>query len=222
MALWTQRLLKNLQASNLYKTIISMQNKQEWVAWSVGLSQLFKEPLVHSMHFCFTVYINFSCWNKGSNSIHRQIALGTSETAKSESSRFIKQLHPLAHVQFAWTPPRDKVQKKVRQIKIHGPFTNRSSLQSVSNIYMTLYVCKVFCILHAYTTLSLHTLFIWQRNNIRTRRLAHIPLGSSHNHVHEQPSIIRETPQQSCELVNLEFVFPIHFTICTMLSQKTD
>ena len=75
-------LLKNLQASNLYKAIISMQNKQEWVAWSVGLSQLFKEPLVHSMHLCFTVYINFFCWNKGSNLIHRQIALGNSETAK--------------------------------------------------------------------------------------------------------------------------------------------
>ena len=38
-----------------YKASISMQNKQECFAWGVGLCQLFKEPLVHSMHLYFTV-----------------------------------------------------------------------------------------------------------------------------------------------------------------------
>ena len=61
---------------------LCMQNKQECFAWSVGLCQLFKESLVHSMHLYFTVYINFSCWNKASNSIHWQMAQGNSETAK--------------------------------------------------------------------------------------------------------------------------------------------
>ena len=78
------------------------------VAWSVGLCQLFKEPLGHSMHLHFRVYINLSCWNKDNNS----------ETAKrwnfdSWRSRFIKQLHPLAHAQFAsWNSARRLSPKK--------------------------------------------------------------------------------------------------------------
>ena len=53
-----------------------MQNKQECVAWNAGLCQLFKGPLVQSIHLYFTVYTHLSCWNKTSNSIHRQMALG--------------------------------------------------------------------------------------------------------------------------------------------------
>ena len=43
--------LETRLACNMYKASIIMPNKQECVAWSVGLCQLFKEPLVHtSMH----------------------------------------------------------------------------------------------------------------------------------------------------------------------------
>ena len=55
-ALQRKRLCQSCAAVfNLYKATISMQNKQECVAWGVtGISQLFKEPLVHSMHVYFT------------------------------------------------------------------------------------------------------------------------------------------------------------------------
>jgi len=49
-----------VQACDLYKTRISMQNKWECVAWGVGLYQLFKiasgrqyAPLLHSVHNSF-------------------------------------------------------------------------------------------------------------------------------------------------------------------------
>ena len=43
--LWTQLLLKYLVTCTELASI-SMQNKQECVAWSVGLCQVFKESLV--------------------------------------------------------------------------------------------------------------------------------------------------------------------------------
>ena len=46
---------------------------------------LLKEPLAHSMHLYFSLN-NFSCWNKASNLIHRQMALGDSETAKLQTT----------------------------------------------------------------------------------------------------------------------------------------
>ena len=57
----------------------------------VGLCQLLKESLAHStLH---SVH-NFSCWNKASNSIQRQMALGNSENSQNWL-KFVKQLHPL-------------------------------------------------------------------------------------------------------------------------------
>ena len=78
------------QIYNLYKATISMQNKLECVAWGVtGICQLFKEPLVHSVT-ARLLHISFSCWN----SIHRQMALGNSETGESETKVEVQQTTP--------------------------------------------------------------------------------------------------------------------------------